>query len=151
MPSSRVTVALGIGVVFLFVAVALPSMVAAPDSTQEVTETYAEGSNQVVDGALVLGVNSTGPNSATVSLSSVDNGDLETITLAEGESQTVELAAGNVSVSLVSSTSSEATVSLEYPSTLGWDGGALALTEHWGLFVVVVGVVAVFGLLVRYR
>lgn len=145
----NITQAVSLGIIILFVVVAIPTVIDAADTngvqTVELEENETEGLTDRLE-ITAEDVNASS-NETTLKLRDTQSLDEDTQTIANQSTSTFNLSGGDVTVTVqeVSQNTTQADVS--YPSTYGWSDGAQTLTANLGLVLVVTAFIVVVGLL----
>ncbi len=131
---------IGLTLLVLVIAFIFPVVMnAAEDGRTVSTENYTEGDPQTIEGALVVEATSIMGGEVTVNVTSVNSSDTASVTLSEGDTGTVMIDGTEVVIDAVDVTSQNATLSIEYDTTLGWDGPAKRFSELIPLLILVSG------------
>lgn len=133
MPSA--TKAVGMVLIILFLAVAIPTMITASDDStfEEQAEISSVGQSVEFDEALRITLDNKTTTSANLSITALQSGDTTDIQLTETETQTVQLDNSSVTVTLIevsSASSGSVVVEATYPRELAWDEGARTISGN---------------------
>lgn len=143
--------AVSVGIVILFVVVAMPVVVNGMTGSTSQTVQFDEGETQDLTERLnvtVTNINATA-NYATVSLEDSATLDSQTETIDEGKESTFTLSGGNVSITVGSidgGSPETAILSTSTPNQYGWADGASTLADNLGLVIVAVAFIVILGL-----
>lgn len=147
------TKAIGLAVIVLFVAFAVPQFVTtSSDGDLERTETITGGVGDSVqfNDALVVGLEDKNSQTVDLQLTSVQTGDNTTVTLTESESASLSLDNRTITITAIDvqvGTDGDVTVRVNYPNDFGWTTEAKTLTNNLPVLFVAVAFVIVAGLI----
>ncbi len=154
MPKDKVTVAVGFGLLILAIAFLIPTM--ADSAVQDRTESNIMSVDETVELNDYLelrldGINtsSTATDNATVTVTNLKTYDSTQTTINDTENETVEMDAGNVTITNDIRSSDSALLTSTYESTFGWAGGASDIMEYMPLILVIATITIVFGLVAK--
>ena len=147
-----VVLAVAMGLLVLFVAIAGPVMIGASDGMVSDTREYNESDSVQITGALTVRVDNVddtgGAEEAEVVIVSRTTGETGAATIGEGETEqfSIDSTTVNVTADLITS---ENTVVLTtvHEATLGWDDGTKLIAAQLDVIVAIVIFVLLLGML----
>lgn len=145
--------AVSVGVVILFVVVAMPTVVDSTTGENSQTIQFEEGETHRLSDSLEITndrVRPPTPENATFTVRDTDTLESDTAVIQNGSQATYALSGGNVTVAVTSITDANpetVTATVSYPTTYGWSDGAQTISSNLGLVVIAVAFIIVLGLL----
>lgn len=138
--SKTAVAALGLILLVLFGAIAIPAVVEASNSDVTQSETVNEGETTRIGFNLALRVNNVGTDTVDVTLISRNTGNTTTETLNVSDpaldTETVTIDNETVEVEVTRLEKSSALLSLTYPGTFGYSGGILTIRDNLPIILV---------------
>lgn len=145
MPNKALLIIGVLIIMAFFGAFAVPEMTSAAKETNNATYTLEPGENRTVTEGLMLTLDTTSNDQASLTLTDTETGQETAYTLNESETAAYSLPGGDGNVTLVESNNQDAMVQVEYEPTFGWNEPSKRIAENVGFLMVVVLLVIIGG------
>lgn len=141
--------AVSLGIIILFVVVAIPTVIDATETEGVQTIELEENETERLSDRLEItaeNINASA-NETTLKLRDTQSLDEQTQTVASGSTTTFNLSDGDVTVTVQEVEQNTTQSDVSYPRTYGWGDGAKTITDNLGLVLAVAAFIIVLGLL----
>lgn len=145
------TQAVGLAVIMLFVAIALPALIAGAEGgtvERQVTITGGVGDTSDIQEALIVTLRDKTSGTVDIGLTSAQTGDTANVTLTEEETASVTLDNQTVTVTALdvqTGTDGDVTVRAIYPNDFAWSDDARRLTAQLPIVFAAVAFIILLG------
>jgi len=136
MAGKAMVAVIGLTVLLLLGAVAIPAMQSASSEQQTVRLSIDEGDSAGVTTGLNATVVNTTQTDGTIRVTDTETGVTDNLTMPEGDTVNYTLPGGNGSVTLVTANPNDATIDARHSPTYGFGSSATAFVDELGLILV---------------
>lgn len=144
----RIIGVIGLIIIVTFVAFTFPVVIDSAPGSAETTVTIDKGNDDIVTEYLSIGVEDSSNTEANITATNTRVGDTSYVVITEGTTTEIPLGTDTINVTNQRSTPTEATLTVEYSRSFGWDSSSDWFLENLGLLMVVLAFVSIMSGLV---